>query len=95
LASNTLPSLSVVHFSTADMIGGSARSAYRIHSGLPAAGHKSNMLVGFKTSDDPDVSSIHGSVVGGLSDRIANKACNFLGLQYQFIPSSLAVPNHP
>jgi glycosyltransferase involved in cell wall biosynthesis len=87
--------LSIVHFSTTDVIGGSARSAYRIHSGLRAAGHGSRMLVGIKAGDDPDVAAIGGGLIGRFADRLANKACDILGLQYQFVPSSLKVPGHP
>ena len=87
--------LSIVHFSTADIIGGSARSAYRIHTGLRAAGHHSRMLVGIKASDDADVMTIQRGPISRFSDRVANKVCDTLGLQYQFVPSSLAIPNHP
>ena len=87
--------LSILHFSTADIIGGSARSAYRIHTGLRAAGHKSRMLVGIKAGDDPDVDTVQSGPVSRFVDRLANKANDMLGLQYQFIPSNLAIPNHP
>ena len=87
--------LSVVHFSTADTIGGSARSAYRIHSGLRTAGHCSRMLVGIKAGDDPDVATVQRGPVSRLADRLASKASNVLGLQYQFVPSSLSIPDHP
>ena len=86
--------LSILHFSTADIIGGSARSAYRIHSGLRAAGHRSRMLVGIKASNDPDVDTIQGGSVSRFADRIANKVSYTLGFQYQFVPSSLTVPYH-
>ena len=87
--------LSIVHFSTADIIGGSARSAYRIHTGLRAAGHTSRMLVGIKASDDPDVATVQSGAISKFADRLANKACDTLGLQYMFLPSSLMVPHHP
>jgi len=92
---NLTSPLSILHFSTADIIGGSARSAIRIHSGLRAAGHRSRMLVGIKAGDDPHVDTIQRGLIGRLSDRIANKASDMLGFQYQFVPSSLTVPGHP
>jgi glycosyltransferase involved in cell wall biosynthesis len=87
--------LSIVHFSTADIIGGSARSAYRIHTGLRAAGHRSRMLVGIKAGDDPDVETIQRGPISHFADRIANKVSDALSLQYQFVPSCTAVANHP
>lgn len=87
--------LSIVHFSTADVIGGSARSAYRIHTGLRAIGHRSRMLVGIKASDDPDVETIQRGSISHFADRIANKVSYALGLQYQFVPSCITVANHP
>ena len=87
--------LSIVHFSTADIIGGSARSAYRIHTGLRAAGHRSRMLVGIKAGDDPDVETIQRGPISLFADRIANKVSDSLGLQYQFVPSCMTVANHP
>ncbi len=47
--------LSVVHVSTHDVRGGAARSTYRLHAGLRAAGHLSRMFVLEKSSADPDV----------------------------------------
>lgn len=41
--------------STTDIIGGAARAAYRLHTGLRALGVDSNMLVSDKHSDDPNV----------------------------------------
>ena len=87
--------LSILHFSTADIIGGSARSANRIHSGLRAAGHRSRMLVGIKAGNDPDVETIQRGSISKIADRLANKASDMLGFQYQFVPSSLTVPYHP
>ena len=92
---NNTSSLSILHFSTADTIGGSARSAYRIHTGLRAAGHRSRMLVGIKAGDDPDVETIQNGWGSRFADRLANKVSDVLGLQYQFIPSSLGIPDHP
>ena len=93
--SNSASPLSILHFSTADIIGGSARSAYRIHTGLRAAGHRSRMLVGIKAGDDPDVDTIQSGSISRFSDRVANKISDMLGFQYQLVPSSLMVPYHP
>lgn len=86
--------LSIVHLSTADAQGGSARSARRIHEGLRRSGHTSRMLVGQKSSNDPDVDTVHG---GGLSrkfDRLSEEITRRLGLQYLYFPSSGRVRQH-
>jgi len=45
----------VLHLSTGDALGGAARAAYRLHSGLRRAGLDSRMLVGRRDTDDPTV----------------------------------------
>jgi glycosyltransferase involved in cell wall biosynthesis len=87
--------LSVLHFSTADVIGGSARSAYRIHSGLRERGHQSRMLVGYQASSDPDVATVAGSTWLRWADRIADKVSSRAGAQYRWLPSSHRVLRHP
>ncbi len=47
--------MKVVHLSTADVAGGAARAAYRLHDGLKRAGHTSSMLVRDKASGDGDI----------------------------------------
>lgn len=47
--------MKIVHLSTADVVGGAARAAYRLHQGLKEAGQQSSMLVRYRHSDDPDV----------------------------------------
>lgn len=86
--------ISVVHISTADREGGSARSAYRIHDGLRRRGHCSRMLVGYKVTDDPDVATVSGGPLLRRLDRIADAATVRLGLQYQWMPSSHRVLRH-
>ncbi len=86
--------LSVVHISTADREGGSARSAYRIHDGLRQRGHRSRMLVGVKVTDDPDVDTMSGGPLLRRLDRIADAVTMRLGLQYQWLPSSGRVLRH-
>ncbi|MEK6543219.1 MAG: glycosyltransferase family 4 protein, partial [Elusimicrobiota bacterium] len=87
----TLRPLKILHISTADNSGGAARAAYRLHSGLIAAGHESRMLVRWKVTDDPRVRLLDAT----LPDRLCAKLFSLLGLQYFFIPSSFLLPLHP
>jgi glycosyltransferase involved in cell wall biosynthesis len=87
--------LSVLHFSTADILGGSARSAYRIHSGLRARGHVSRMLVGIRASDDPDVDTVWRGELGRLANRLADEVTRRTGHQYLYLPSTRRVLAHP
>ncbi|MCF8150183.1 MAG: glycosyltransferase [Sulfuritalea sp.] len=91
----TAAGLSVLHFSTADIIGGSARSAYRIHSGLRARGHRSHMLVGYRASNDPDVATVSGHRCLQFADRAVDKLSGKVGAQYLWLPSSHRVVRHP
>lgn len=86
---------SIVHFSTADNEGGSARSAYRIHTGLRKLGHNSKMLVGKKVTNDPDVDTVAGNFFGRVVDRFADYYNRFTGRQYLYVPSSKRVLSHP
>jgi glycosyltransferase involved in cell wall biosynthesis len=88
-------SLSVVHFSTADGEGGSARSAYRLHSGLRRRGHRSRMLVKYKVLDDADIDTVSGSRVLRRCDDLVDRVTWRLGLQYQLVPSATRVLRHP
>ena len=47
--------MKILHLATRDIIGGAARAAYRIHSGLRKLGHDSTLLVEKQTCDDPSV----------------------------------------
>ena len=87
--------LSVVHFSTADGEGGSARSAHRIHSHLRRRGHRSRMLVRYRVLEDADVDTVSGGRWLGLADRVAEGVTRRVGLQYQLVPSSSRVLRHP
>ena len=40
----------ILHLSTADIGGGAARAAFRLHTGLQRLGHQSQMLVLKRTS---------------------------------------------
>lgn len=84
-----------MHFSTADVSGGSARSAYRIHEGLRARGHRSHMLVGFRFSQDADVARVAESKMLHFADRCVSKLGAYAGYQYTFVPSSLRTARHP
>lgn len=86
--------LNIIHFSTADNVGGSGRSAYRIHTGLRDLGHCSRMLVGQKTTVDPDVETVHGGGFGRIKDRIADELTRRAGLQYLYYPSGKALLRH-
>lgn len=87
--------LSVLHFSAADILGGSARSAYRIHEALRRRGHVSRMLVGQKASRDADVDTVWKGAPGRLADRAANALTTRTGHQYLFLPSARRVLGHP
>jgi glycosyltransferase involved in cell wall biosynthesis len=87
--------LSILHVSTSDGEGGSARSARRLHETLRGLGHVSRMLVGTKTSQDGDVDTVHGAGVVRLGDRLAEETTRRLGLQYLWYPSMTRVLRHP
>jgi len=87
--------LNILHFSTSDSEGGSARSARRIHETLRRLGHASHMLVGTKASHDPDTATVHGGGVGRILDRLADEASDRLGLQYLWYPSKRRLAAHP
>ena len=87
--------MSIVHFSTADGEGGSARSAHRIHSHLRRRGHRSRMLVKYQVLEDADIDTVSGGRFLGFADRLAEGITRRVGLQYQFVPSSRRVLRHP
>jgi glycosyltransferase involved in cell wall biosynthesis len=87
--------MSIVHFSTADGEGGSARSAHRIHSHLRRRGHQSRMLVKYKVLEDGDIDTVSGGRSLQFADRVAEGVTRRLGLQYQFMPSSRRLLRHP
>ncbi len=53
--------------STSDLAGGAARGAYRLHKGLQGIGVDSQMLVRYKTGDDPTVIKPSGKFEQALS----------------------------
>ncbi len=87
--------LNVLHISDSDAEGGSAVSAYRLHSTLRGLGHSSRMLVGRPQSGDPDVRSIKRGPGWRAADRACGAIADPLGLQYAFYPSSFGVAGDP
>lgn len=85
----------ILHFSTADNEGGSARSAYRIHTALRSRGHSSHMLVGKKVTDDADVELIAGNALGRYLDIFIDRYNRSRGQQYFSVPSSRRLLAHP
>ena len=76
-------------------MGGSARSAWRIHSGLRNLGVCSRMLVGCKRSTDPDVDAVARAGLETQLDTYSNILLQKVGLQYLYVPSNGRVLSHP
>jgi glycosyltransferase involved in cell wall biosynthesis len=55
--------LKIVHVCTHDILGGAARSAYRLHRTLIEQGHDSTMFVAHRRSNDPSVTAFTPSGV--------------------------------
>lgn len=91
---NAVSALSILHLSTADNLGGSARSAYKIHAGLRSLGHASRMLVRSKTTSDPDVDLISKGAWRRL-DHVGRHLLDPCGMQGLFFPSSFSLARHP
>jgi glycosyltransferase involved in cell wall biosynthesis len=88
-------SLNVVHFSTADNDGGSARSAYRIHTGLRALGANSRMLVGNRVTEDPDVECLYRGRLDAFAGRMLDAGMRKAGLLYQWSQTGARIRRHP
>ena len=86
---------SILHISTTDNLGGSGRSAYRIHTGLRKLGCTSRMLVSLRSTADRDVQTIWGSMPWRAADWVARRVTDGLSLQYLFYPSSFHLLRHP
>lgn len=89
-----MSNLSVLHISTADNLGGSGRSAYKIHRGLRKIGIDSKMLVGIQVTSDSNVERISKGWMM-VADMIVRTITDKIGLQYIIFPSSLALVSHP
>jgi glycosyltransferase involved in cell wall biosynthesis len=87
--------MNVLHISATDNVGGSGRSANRIHRGLRALGHDSKMLVNYRVTNDPDVGYIWRSLGWRAGDWLARGVTERLSLQYLFYPSSFGLARHP
>lgn len=83
--------MNVLHISESDAAGGAARLAYRLHSGLNAAGHRSRMLVGRRVGDDPNVRRVKRNAAWRVADRAVGAPLDKLSLQYVLYPSSFGV----
>ena len=84
----------VTHFSTHDTLGGSARSASKIHHTPQELGVRSRMLVRHRHSADPTV----GLISRGpwlVADRLTTLVTRSQGWQYRFLPSSTRLARHP
>src|SRR5713226_7035842 len=80
--------VNVLHISESDGIGGSGRSAFRLHTSLRQMGYGSRMLVGRRRTDDVDVRLLKRSIAWRAGDRVAGTIADLLNLQYIFFPSS-------
>jgi glycosyltransferase involved in cell wall biosynthesis len=87
--------LSILHISESDTAGGAARTAYKLHTGLIHAGHRSRMLVGRRVTDDPEIDSIKRRALWRALDRAAGTVTDALDLQYAFYPSSFRAAYDP
>ena len=87
--------LNVLHISATDNVGGSGRSAYRIHVGLRELGHRSRMLVSYRTTADPDVGMIWRTQFWRAADYFAGQSMDYFSLQYLLYPSSFRLRAHP
>src|SRR4051794_4612684 len=87
--------MNVLHISESDGIGGSGRSAFRLHSTLRSLGLGSRMLVGRRRTDDPDVRLLKRSIAWRALDRASGELLDLLNLQYVFYPSSFGVALDP
>jgi glycosyltransferase involved in cell wall biosynthesis len=88
-------SLNVLHISESDGIGGSGRSAFRLHSSLRRLGLGSRMLVGRRSTRDRDVRLLKRSIAWRALDRASGELLDLLDLQYVFYPSSFGVASDP
>lgn len=87
--------LNVLHISESDAAGGAARTAYKVHKGLNAAGHASRMLVGRKVTDDREIRRVKRHDGWRAADRAVGEILDRLELQYAFYPSSFGVAWDP
>lgn len=89
-----MKNINVLHISTADNVGGSGRSAYKVHNGLRKLGFNSKMIVSQKITADPDIDLI-GKKGMKIADRLSGLLFDFFSLQYLYFPSSYKLLSHP
>lgn len=83
--------MKVLHIGKSDLEGGAARAAFRIHQSLREAGVQSQMLVGNKRSDDPDV---HGPT--GLASKAWDRVAPYIdAIPLRFSRSANQSPRSP
>jgi len=80
--------MNVLHFSTFDMAGGSAKSALRIHTSLCEIGVNSSMLVSRKDSDLENVAEMTSSLIQRKLNAVTSSVLSAFGKQYSYIPFS-------
>lgn len=87
----------VTHISAFDNLGGANRAAFRLHTGLLAAGHQSRMVVGWQIESKPEISSVvpDGSKLDRAFARMFTELDRLTGLQYLYRPWSGAFLKHP
>ena len=86
--------MNILHVSTWDNLGGSGRSAYRIHAGLRRLGVRSRMLVGKKVTQDPSVELLHKPGFITEMNRWMGREGDFFGFQYLSYPATRRLLNH-
>jgi glycosyltransferase involved in cell wall biosynthesis len=90
--------MNILMISTADSMGGAAKSAYRLMEGLRQAGHTCRMLVKYKSQiSDQEVDCIIGnsSLWSKAFLRLLDQAEYRTGLQYRLIPWGERFLKHP
>jgi glycosyltransferase involved in cell wall biosynthesis len=85
----------ILHLSTYELSGGSAKSASRIHNTLLQSGFNSKMIVGLRESTSPHVNQLHASWFEKRIQSISSTISSLTGYQYLFIPYSSRIISHP
>lgn len=84
--------LRIVQINTADISGGAAKVAWKLHEAFRERGHESTLVVGSKYTSDPDVITVDNERAGrGVRGRVLHRL-EARGLQYLDAPGSHRVP---
>jgi len=89
--------MNVLHISATDNLGGAARAAFRIHTGLQDLGVTSRMLVGVKGEKDReeiDVIPRADTFLRRFGTRLIRRVEQATGLEYQLLPWAKAFAEH-